>query len=244
MPDNHSKRWYSHLAVWKWSLGFLCLLLIALTYRVHESKAERFDKVKASRRGAIRTAKEKKQTIVFTQHRTGVSRNVWIQEPEGERRQFFLEATSAEVSTSILAKENPLTEIFTAPKGCLQEELFWEVSSTGERVVSDKDRWVRASPPHSVISEKYVREIVPVQRVRFFEAKTATWDPGTNKLVANITSFRVLKLPGHDLPKETDTGQTIAAGTATSIIFQFDKKGRQQVNCQGVKLHLNQGATK
>lgn len=244
LPDDRSRRWHSHLILWKWAILVFCIVFVATTYRVRESKALYFEKAKESRRGTIRKAKENRETLVFTQQREGVVRRVWIQDPDGARRQFFLEATTAEISTSVSGGEHPLTEFFTKPKGCLQEELFWEVSSTGEKVVQDNDHWVRESPPHTVISEKLSRQIVPVQHVRFFDAQTATWDPSTNKLVANTAFFCVSKIPGHDLPDSWEAGQAIAKGTASSITFQFDKKGRQQVNCQGVKLHLNQAVTK
>lgn len=237
-------RWRAHRKIWTTIIGVVLVLFIVATYRVKESKALLFDKVKASRRGTIRTAKENKQTLVFKQQRVGVSRNVWIQDPDGPRRQFFLEADSAEVSTSVTTNSDPFKEFFFKPKGWLQEELFWEVSTTGDRVVRRGSLWVKDSPPHSVVPERLYRYVVPVQRVRFFDAATAQWDPAANKLVAETAFFSVLKVQGHDLPSDIRAGQVIAQGTASSITFLFDKKGRQQVSCQGAKLHLNQGAIK
>jgi hypothetical protein len=238
------QRWRTHRKIWTAVIGVVLIAFIAATYRVKESKALHFDKVKASRRGTIRTAKKKKQTLIFRQQRIGVSRNVWIQDPDGSRRQFFLEAESAEVATPVTPSSTPFTEFFFKPKGWLQEELFWEVSTTGDRVVRRGNLWVKDSPPHSTIPERLYRNVVPVQRVRFFDAATAQWDPATNKLVAETAFFSVLKVPGHDLPSDRHAGQVIAQGTASSITFLFDKKGRQQVSCQGAKLHLNQGAIK
>jgi hypothetical protein len=212
--------------------------------KVQESKTEHFARVKESRRGTIRLARERKQTIIFTQDRQGVSRHVWIQEVPEMRRQFFLEAVSARASTSLTSKEPSLVESFVKPKGWLQEELFWEVESTGDRVMKRGDSWVREDPPHRSIPERLHSNIVPMQRVRFFEAATADWNPETNKLVANSAFFRVLKMPGHEVSALHQDGQVIAQGTAQAMTFLFDKQGRQQVNCQGVKLHLQQGATK
>lgn len=237
-------RWRTHKKIWTALIGVVLVVFVVATYHVKESKALRFDKVKAARRGTIRTAKEKKETLIFKQQRIGVSRNVWISDPEGPRRQFFLEAESAEVATPVTPSSTPFTEFFTKPKGWLQEELFWEISTTGDRVMRRGKLWVKETPPHTTIAERLYQYVVPVQRVRFFDAATAQWDPASNKLVADTAFFQVLKVPGHDLPLDIKTGQVIAEGTATTITFLFDKKGRQQVSCQGAKLHLNQGALK
>ena len=240
--DREPHRWRSQRRLW----GLLILLLlgvfIAKSYRVKGSKVSKFDKVKESRRGQIRIAREKKQNLIITQERTGVTRHLWIQDAGGPRRQFFLEAISAEIRTGVLAKS--IKESFLKPKGWSQEELFWEVSSTGERVIKQGDKWVKESPPHKPIPERLIPQIVPAQRVRFFDAATAEWDPHSNQLVANTAFFSVLKVQGHELPSDPHAGHIIAQGTARSITFLFDKKGQQQVSCQGVKLHLNQGIAK
>ena len=246
MKDLHSEpqRWRSQRRLWILLIFLLLVGVIIKTSRVEESKVHHFDKVKESRRGQIRKARESKKKLVFTQERNGVSRHLWIQDPAGARRQFFLKAQSAEVSTSLLAKTTSFKESFVKPTGWLQEDLFWEVSSTGEHVIRQGDRWVKESPPHQAVLERLYRQIVPAQRVRFFDAQTAEWDPNTNELVAHTAFFSVLKVPGHDLPTDPNAGVVIAQGTAHSITFLFDKKGRQQVSCQGVKLHLNQGIPK
>ena len=244
MRGTEPRRWRIHRNVWSAFIGIVLVLFIVATYHVKESKACCFDKVKAARRGTIRTAKENKQTLTFKQQRTGVNRNVWIQDLDGLRRQFFLEAESAEVTTSVTTNSAPCTEVFSKPKGWLQEELFWEVSTTGEKVIRRGTLWVKDSPPHAAIAERLYQYVVPAQRVRFFDAITAQWDPATNKLVAKTAFFSVLKVPGHDLPSSINVGKVIAQGTADSITFMFDKKGRQQVSCQGAKLHLNRGALK
>ena len=237
-------RWQAHRKLWIGAISLALALFVITTYHVRESKALRFDKVKAARRGTVRTAKENKQTLVIKQQRAGVSRSVWIQDPDGPRRQFFLEAESAEVSAPVTSSTEPCTECFSKPKGWLQEELFWELSTTGEKVVRRGDAWVKDSPSHAAIPDRLCQNIVPVQRVRFFDAATAQWDTTSNKLVAQESFFRVLKASGHDTPVDPSTGKVIAEGTANSITFMFDKKGRQQVSCQGAKLHLNREALK
>ena len=236
-----TRRWRTHRKLWIAAIGMVFALFVITTCHIRESKAGRFDKVKAARRGAVRTAKENKQTLVFKQQRAGVSRSVWIQDPEGPRRQFFLEADSAEVTASVTSSSAPRTELFSKPKGWLQEELFWEVSTTGEKVVRLGSAWVKDSPSHTAIPERLCQHIVPVQRVRFFDAATAVWDTASNKLVAEDALFRVLKVSGHEPPSDPSVGKVIAQGTANSITFMFDKRGRQQVSCQGAKLHLNRG---
>ncbi len=235
------RRWRAQRLLWGRLIAVFLIATIAKTYPVHKSKLHQFYKVKQSRRGQIRKARENKERLVFKQERVGIVRHLWIQDPTGPRRQFLLEASAAEVGTSIVTKSTSLKESFVRPKGCLQEELFWEVSSTGERVVKRGDRWVKASSPHQPVSERLVGQIVPVQRTRFFDAETAEWNPETNELIATTAFFSVVKMPGHDLPTAPAEGYIIAQGTARTISFLFDKKGRQQVSCQGIKLHLHQG---
>ena len=239
-----SRPWRFQRKLWVLAIVAVFSLAAVKICKVKESKAECFTKVKESRRGTLRLAKERKQNIVFTQDRWGVSRHLWIQDPEGPRRQFFLEAASARVSTSLTSKAPTLVESFIKPKGWLQEELFWEVASTGDRVLKKGDTWVREAPPHRPIPEQLYQQVVPMQRVRFFDAATADWNPETNKLVANTAFFKVMKIPGHDMSPKRSEGQVIAEGSAHAMTFLFDKQGRQQVNCQGVKLHLHQGPTK
>lgn len=238
-------RWHTQRWLWGLTLSILLSLFIVRAYHIRESEASFFDKVKQSRRGKIRKARESHKQLTFTQERTGVTRNLWIQDPAGPRRQFFLEAESAQVLTTIASKKAPsFQEFFVKPKGCLQEELFWEISSTGEHVLPQGDRWVKEMPPHAAVPERLYRQISPFQRVRFFNAETAEWTPETNELIAKNAFFSLLKVQGHELPTSQNKGQIIAQGTAQALTFLFDKNGRQQVNCQGVKLHLNPGVTK
>lgn len=234
------QRWNTIRWIWSAVLISLCLFFLAKGYRIKASKANYYYKEKEERRGQIRRAKEGKIRLKITQERYGVTRNIWMQDPMGGRRQFFLEAKSAEVGTLIHAKDTSLKETFFHAKGWFQEELFWEVRSTGERVIRRGDRWVKEVPPHRPVSEELYSEIAPGQRVRFFDAETAEWDPETNKLVANEAFFCVLKSEGHELPKTLSDGRVIARGTTHAITFSFDKKGHQQVFCQGVNLQLRQ----
>ncbi len=104
------RRWRSQRWIWGLAIALVLITTLAKAYKIQESKALRFDKVKESRRGTIRLAKERKENLLFTQEREGVSRNLWIQDPAGPRRQFFLEAVSALVSTSVTSKTHSLVE--------------------------------------------------------------------------------------------------------------------------------------
>jgi hypothetical protein len=241
MTTLEPRYWNTTRLVWIIVLFSLGLFFLAKTYHVKASKANYYYKEKELRRGQIRRAKEGKIKLHIKQERYGVTRNIWMQDPMSGRRQFFLEAKSAEVGTLIHAKDTSLKETFFHAKGWFQEELFWEIRSTGERVIRRSDRWVREIPPHRPIPEELYHDIVPGQRVRFFDAETAEWDPETNKLIANEAFFCVLKSQGHELPKSLTDGRVIAKGTTHAITFSFDKKGHQQVFCQGVNLQLRQG---
>jgi hypothetical protein len=225
--------------LWKWSIIIFTSVLLVTSYRIHQSKVKYYDKAKESRRGSIRKAREGRADLHLKQERFGVTRSIWLQDNFKLRRQFFLEADSAEGGASLSGKTSSFQETYANPKGWLQEELFWELR--GERVVPDGERWVKESSPNSVISEKDYIKIIPMQHLRFFDAKTAEWDPETNRLVANSAYFCVLKLEGHELPQTLDMTKAVAKGTARSIHFAFDNKGKQHVSCQGVQLQLSKG---
>ena len=239
-----SPLWKRHGRIW----GALAALLI-VAYCIHSSKVDdaavwQYYKVKESRRGKIKKAKEQNEEVKFSQERTGISRNLWIEEADGSRRQFSLKAASAIAKASKSSKKTGLIEVYDKPKGWFQEELYWEIADTGEKVVLQNDLWVRSAPPHQKIPENRYSQITPMQRVRFFDALSGEWNPTTNKMIATSAFFSILKVSGHELPKSETEGEVIAQGTANKIIFAFDKAGRKQVVCQGAKIHLNQGSNK
>lgn len=241
MDQNIPQRWRIVSFICFFIVFFIAIIFIVRGCEVKEYKAEKFHKEKEARRGKIRKAREGREKVAFTQQRFGVVRSCFLEDPSGLRRQFFLEAKSAEISTSYIEKKSTVKEVFFQPKGWLQEELFYEVSSTGEKVVQKNDMWVSASPPHRPISNHLYREVSPMQQLRFFDAVTAEWVLDTNELVAKDAFFSIIKAPGHELPNDLNIGKTLSKGTARAITFAFDKKGRQIVKSEGVKLHLSPG---
>ena len=237
--NTEPRSWFVQRLIWGVSIVSLFLIFVVRSYPIQEDKALHFSKAKEARRGKIRLAREGKGALNFTQQRFGVSRLLWIQDEEGLRRQFFLEAAEAKVGAFVNATVSTFQETFSHPKGWLQEELFWEIASTGERVVRRGTRWVKEGSSQPV-PESLHRDIVPAQKARFFDAKTAEWNPVTNQLVAHTAFFSILKARGHDLPTSTSDGLVLAEGTAQSITFLFDKTGRQHVSCQGVTLLVKQ----
>jgi hypothetical protein len=226
-------------------IGTILLILYSITlFKIDDDAVAQYYKAKESRRSKIKKAKDQKEAVRFTQERTGISRNLWIEEEEGPRRQFFLKAVSAMAHASKDSKKTGLKELYDKPKGWFQEELYWEISDTGEKVMPQDGIWIRQTPPHQKIPENLVQKIVPVQRVRFFDAASGEWDPVRNTMTASGAFFSILKVMGHELPKNEHEGEIIARGTAAKIIFSFDKNGRKQVACRNVKLHLNQGNSK
>ncbi len=234
-----SKTLHIQSQLWKWSIIVVMVLLFSASYRIHQSKVKYYDKAKESRRGSIRKAREGKADLHFKQERFGVTRSIWMQDNFKVRRQFFLEADSAEGGASLSGKNSSFKETYAKPKGWLQEELFWELR--GEKVIPNGEGWVKEASPNSVISDEDQTKIIPMQHLRFFDAQTAEWNPETNHLVANSAYFCVLKLEGHELPQTLDMTKAIAKGTARSIRFAFDNKGKQQVSCQGVQIQLSKG---
>ena len=190
-----------HVQRWIWTVTFvgLAALFVIKSYPIQERKASHFSKQKEARRGKIRLAREGKGNFTFTQHRLGVTRKLWIEDDLGLRRQFFLIAPSAQVSAIVSLGKTSFLEEFASPKGWLQEELYWEIPSTGDRVVQRGTRWVKEGTTQP-IPESLYREIIPVQRARFFDAESAEWNPITNQLVAHTAFFSILKVRGHRTP--------------------------------------------
>jgi len=237
-----SRAWKVQHRLWTWTLIIITTLLFAATYHVNGSRVRYYDKTKESRRGAIRKAKEGKSNLLVKQERFGVTRSIYIEDNYDLRRQFFLEADKAEGGATVNGKNSDFKERFTKPKGWLQEELFWELN--GSRVIPKGHYWVWEANPTKRVNEKEYGNIVPMQHLRFFDAQTGDWSPDANKLIAHTADFCVLKLEGHALPEHLDQGKILAKGTARSVTFAFDEKGKQQVTCQGVQVRLNQGLPK
>ncbi len=226
-----------HIQRWIWTLTFvgLAALFVVRSYPIQERKASYFSKQREARRGKVRLAREGKGDFAFTQQRIGVTRQLWIEDDQGSRRQFFLTAPSAQFSALVSLGTTTFLEEFASPKGWLQEELYWEIPSTGDRVVQRGTRWVKEGT-NQPVPESLYQNIVPVQRARFFDAQSAEWNPITNQLVGHTAFFSILKVRGHDLPSSTKDGTVLAEGTTQTITFHFDKTGQQHVLCQGVKL--------
>jgi len=225
--------------LWKWAIIVVSTLLVITSYRIHQSKVKYYDKAKESRRGSIRKAREGRVNLQLKQERFGVTRSIWMQDNYDLRRQFFLEADSAEGGASLSGKNSSFKETYAKPKGWLQEELFWELR--GEKVLPHGEKWVRESSGTEIPKKEYPK-IIPMQHLRFFDSQTAVWDPDANSLVAHSAYFCVLRIEGHKIPQTLDMTKSIAKGTARSMTFAFDDKGRQQVSCQGVRLQLSKGA--
>jgi hypothetical protein len=224
--------------------------------QIDESAANQFYKAKESRRGKIRKAEEKKESVEFKQQRSGITRHFWIEEGKELRRQFFLTAISAlAIAGKNIPGENAtppvpekskrsFKEVYDKPKGWFQEDLYWVIKDTGDRVSLQEDVWVRQAPPHKKIPESLYDNIIPVQIVRFYDAVSGQWDPITNRLTAQGTFFSIVKILNHDIPKDEQSGELLAKGTANEITFSLDSNDKTQVSCKGVTMHLHQGVSR
>ncbi len=238
--SKYPRRWRLAGFVWGVFVVLALALFAAKNYEVKAYKADTFYKEKEARRGKIRKAREGNGAFTLTQERIGVTRSYFLEDIVGGRRQFFLEADSAQVSSCVRKKNSSVKELFFQPKGWLQEDLFFEIASTGEKVIRKDDVWVTASLPHKPVPSRLYRDVVPMQQIRFFDAMTAEWTLATNELVAHTAFFSIIKAPGHELPLPVTGVKTLSKGTAQAITFSFDKKGRQVVKSEGVKLHLGE----
>ncbi|MGR3951557.1 MAG: hypothetical protein QRY74_01360 [Chlamydia sp.] len=227
---------------------FLLLLSFRTLFIVQESKAQEYYKACASRRGKLRDAKKEKKTITFHQERIGVVRQLWIEEassPIRLQREFYIEADQAELNAMIKSKENSIVETFQFPKGWLQEELYWEIVSTKERVIPNVNEkgqivgWAYIDGAKNSVDPTYQDEIVPRQRTRYFDAAKADWDVETHEMTAYVVRFCIAELYGHEPKREIDRSEIILDGLAETMRLSFSGDSREKmVETTGSQLHL------
>lgn len=233
---------YKTLSVFLISGGIiLCFIRL---HKFDSDAVKTYHKVKESRRGTIRKAKEKKENVPFSQEREGITRNIWIEDESGLRRQFFLSAVSAVAKTDDITKKSSVKEQYDKPKGFYQEEFFWENTDTGEKILFRDGNYVKATPPYRKVKERFLSKIVPMQRVRFFDATSGEWDPVENIFTAYGAFFHIVKIHGHEVPQSDQEGEVIAKGSSASISFSTENGTMKQIHSQGMKLHFIQGNNK
>ncbi len=213
---------------------------------VKESKARKYYNARASRRGDIRKAKEEKKTISLHQERFGVTRHLWIDDPlYNTQKEFYMEADRAEIVTDIGPKGVQSFEIFQTPKGSIQEELYWEIIGTGEKVepVFEDEReishWVYTAPGKKVVDVSLYADIEPKQRVRYFDAARAEWDLVKNEMTAYVVSFCIIEISGHKMPKTVDPAYIVLEGVAENMTFFFmSRDTKKAVVSSGLQLKM------
>lgn len=238
-------------------IGLIALFLllgaraISSLFSVHLSKTKTYHNARESRRGDIRKAKEDKTTIFLEQERLQVVRQVWIDEPDlGVQREFYMESVKADLVASIGGKEQSVIEEFQAPQGFLQEEVYWILKTTGEKVFPKRDQngeicdWVYSLDSMKSVEEADRDAIMPFQRVRYFDAARAEWNLIENKLMAYMVTFCVITIPGHTPTRYIDPKTIEIEGSAQTMQFYFSKNVHEKgIESTGVKLRAN-GVTK
>ncbi len=230
------------------AIVFVSLIGFSLTelLTVKESKTKEYYKARASRRGDIRKAKDSKKTISLHQERMGVVRQLWLDnEATGSSREFYMEASHADVIADIKPKAMTALETFQSPKGWFQEELYWEIPETKEKVfpeyneTGEFERWVYEGTEKRAVEIGLYDEISPKQRIRYFDAAKAEWNLVTNQMVAYIVSFCIVEMPGHTPTRIIDPSYVVVEGSAESMTFFFSKGDAQKgVETTGMKLTM------
>ncbi len=236
------------LALGAWAVGkYIC---------VKESEAKKYYKAKESRRGSLRKAKEQKKAIQLHQEREGVTRQLFLENdaPSSNmpRREFFLEADSADIKLELQSKDYVTIECFERPRGWFQEEIYWILESTLERVIplrinkgvssdtlGDQVIWVYEADQSKKVEEEKTVEISPRQRVRYFDAGRAEWNFMTNVLTAYMVSFCIVDVPGHTPTRLIDPQSILMEAEAETSTFNFQAPSDQEVVVStGMKLKL------
>lgn len=86
-------------------------------------------------------------------------------------------------------KTSNVLERFTNVKGWIQEDLFWELPVSKERISRINDQWVYDRADHPIVEPELWSLITPVQHARFFDAATAEWAPESNLFTAYDAAF-------------------------------------------------------
>lgn len=235
----------------------LSVFAIVRFIRVKESETKKYYKAIESRRGSLRKAKERKKAIQFHQERHGATRRLFLENNapiiNKSRREFFLEAETADINLKLQADEYITIECFEKPRGWFQEELYWVLESTLERVIpiakkvgrltssSDENQnlWVYESDMTKRVDDDKISEITPRQRIRYFDAIRAEWNFVTNVLTAHMISYCVVDIPGHVPTKVIEPNSILFEAEAETSVFKFQAASEGDIVVStGVKLKL------
>lgn len=222
-------------------LIFSLLLLIVIGVKlshVQDRDLEYYYRAKGSRRGAIRTAKENNQKVTFSQQRQGVQRSLWFDETNGLRRQFHLNATAAVVDLVMIRSDFQTQETFLRPHGWLQEKIGWEMpDGTEVEPYSDTFRFTKTK---NLLSPILLREKVPFQVVRYYDAVKAVWDMQKDRLTLYKVNFTDYKKLDHACTFDISQAQLLLQGYAEEMVIHFKAAGKEEVSSTGLKLKVVQ----
>lgn len=221
-------------------VGVACVLIAAIVLRtchVSEGDLEFYYKEKSARRGAIRTAKEEKKSVSFSQERTGVVRTLWFDANNGLRRQFHLQASTAQFDFSLAHGEHHPQETFLRPHGWYQEKIGWEVRSDAREVEQQNGVW-KECKSKQFLTEKRMDDVGPFQVIRYYDAIKAIWDIDKNALTFYKVNFTDYKKNDHTASFEVDEASEILKGYADEMTLYFSDDGKEEVTSSGMKLHL------
>jgi hypothetical protein len=132
----------------------------------------------------------------------------------------------------ILQNENQKAEIIEKMHGvtCLmQEELYYLLSDGREATLQENGKLLVRSvepkeKPSWIALESVQKELVPMQIVRYLEAKDATYYYHADRLVAENVKICRFAVPGHQLIDSIANLKPMMQGTAATVEFSLEGK--------------------
>lgn len=202
----------------------LSLLLFALItgatatliVRVNDRDHERYNRlVKQGERG-VNEAIESQSTQV----REGVVKEMWLAD-RPERLQFRLTSESSELVVGETGEQQRAIEYMKGVTGYMQEELYYLLPD-GRRAHRVESGLYRLSDDLGHRLQLPGDDWIPMQEVRYIQAKEASFDYSTHRFIAHQVTMIRFESQGHDLAEQFEKIDPVMSGTARTIEFTLN----------------------
>lgn len=182
--------------------------------------------------------KEEPTSYRSHQQRVGVSKQIFLQ-GRGDTLEVKLKSESSDLLMDFQHGRSEVVEKFENAKLFMQEEVYYLLSdgrqgfkqSNGHLLLRDAD----PSKPASWIKD--VSQAVPMQTIRFLEAKRAQYSYQSGCLFAEGVKLARYSLPGNRLSESQSGAKIVMGGTADTIEFSLHDNDFQ-LNAQKFKVSL------
>lgn len=157
------------------------------------------------------------------QHREGIQKAILFSQGN-DRLQLRIYSREADMVLEHQEMSNELVEQMQGVVCYMQEELFYLLPDGSEALMQSNGRLLAKHADPALSSSWYNKKgmgIVPMQRIRYMEADTATYHYKNDKLVANEVKINRYSLPGHALIESVEGLKPVMQGIAKQVEFSL-----------------------